>query len=121
MKINKVEIFKKIIIFILENSLTYLEYKKEEYEKDVNIKEKSEHVYKENLTVMEEEILYLKRTIELIIKFNIEGFDNPEVFKEALLKEINEYYKYHGIPMICYKFLSDKIEASLNFLKEIFK
>ena len=121
MKINQIEVFKKIIIFSLEQSLAYLEDKKEEYEKDPQIKEKSEHVYKENLTVMEEEILYLKRTIEMIMKFEIKEFNTPEDFQEQLLKDIKDYYKYHGIPMICYTFLSDKVEASINFLKDIFK
>lgn len=121
MELNEVEIFKKTIIFILENSLAYLENKKDKYEKDTQIKEKSEHVYKENLTVMEEEIFYLKRTIELIKNFSIEGFNSIEEFKEKLLKDIKEYYHYHGIPMICYAFLSDKVEASVNFVKEIFK
>lgn len=121
MKINEVELLKKVILFAIENSLLYIEIKKEEYEKDEEIKNKSEHVYKENLTVMEEEILYLNRTIDLIKNFSIEDIETKEELKEKLLKDIKEYYKRHGVPMICYSVLLEKVEASFNFIKEIFK
>ncbi|HOJ62985.1 MAG TPA: hypothetical protein PLE45_01075 [Spirochaetota bacterium] len=121
MKLNEVEIFKKIILFALEQSLLYIETKKEEYEKNEEIKEKSEHVYKENLTVLEEEILYLERTIDLVKEFNIQDAKTVEEFKEKLLSKIKEYYIHHGVPMICYAVVSEKVEASIKFLKEIFK
>lgn len=121
MPYNRIDMFKRTIIFGVEQLNIYLETKKEDFEKNSNYKNSNESVYRENLVVYEEEVLYISRTLDIIKKYDVSKYDSVESFKAQLLIDIKNYYHTHGVPMVCFVIISEKIESCYQFYNSIFK
>lgn len=118
--IDKIGEFNKVINFGMEQLIDYLKVKVKDYEENYPLKDSHPIVYRENLALLEEEIIFIGKTVDFIKNMDISRFDSPESYKDYLKDEIKGYYKKHGIPNVCYIVISEKIDKCYEFYQSFF-
>ncbi|HPO50206.1 MAG TPA: hypothetical protein PLO89_07790 [Spirochaetota bacterium] len=118
--IDKIGEFNKVINFGMEQLIDYLKVKVKDYEENYPLKDSHPIVYRENLALLEEEIVFIGKTVDFIKNIDISRFDSPESYMDYLKDEIKGYYKKHGIPNVCYIVISEKIDKCYEFYKSFF-
>lgn len=120
MGFDKIVTFKKLVIFSLEQLTVYLEAKKEDYEANSVHKTTHHSVYKENMAILEDEVLYITRTVDFVEAIDVSKYDSVENYKESLLIKVKDHYHERGVPMACYVIFSEKIANCYEFYKNLF-
>jgi len=120
MGFDKIITFKKLVIFSLEQLTVYLEAKKEDYEKNSIHKTTHHSVYKENMAVLEDEVLYITRTVDFVEAIDVSKYNSVEEYKESLLIKVKNHYHERGVPMACFVIFSEKIANCYEFYKNLF-
>lgn len=118
--IDKVCEFTKVINFGMEQLVDYLKVKTKDYEDNYPLKDSHPIVYRENLALFEEEMVFIKKTVDFIKSIDISKYKTPEEFRDFLKEEIKEYYHKHGIPNVCYVIISEKIDKCYDFYNSFF-
>lgn len=120
MSFNKIETYKSIIVFSLAQLKTFLDEKMEHYKENSELKENKPIVYKENLTLLEEEAVYIEHTRNYIEKLDVSGYTSRHKLNEYILESVYELYKKRGIPQVCYIILKEKLANCMAFYDSLF-
>lgn len=113
--------FYNIVLFSLKQLVVYMEVRNSEYRNNKEFESKKPIVFRENLAVYDEELLYLKHTIEYISKMDVSHIDNYIDMKKHIIETVNKYYKENGIPNICFVILNEKLNLCQEFYENLFK
>ncbi len=92
------------------------EYRKHEEEMDQRNKS---IVFHENIAFLETELDHIDKTIKFIKDMEMSGYSTVDGFRDDLLKKISEYYHKNGIPNACTVIMTEKINKSYDFYKQI--
>lgn len=120
MSFNKIETYKSIIIFSLEQLKTFLDGKHEDYKENSEIKDNKPIVHKENLALLEEEAVYIEHTRRYLEGLDVSGFDSRHELNKYILQDLSELYKKRGIPKVCYIIIKEKLDNCLDFYDKLF-
>ena len=119
---KEVRIFHSIVIFGMRLLDRYLKEKVKEFK---TMAENPQEVFtilrKENLALLERESYHIHQTLEQIEKFDISKFDTPEEYREALKKQIKDFYISQGTPPACIYIFEEKINACWEFFENFHK
>ncbi|HOV12672.1 MAG TPA: hypothetical protein PK771_00130 [Spirochaetota bacterium] len=118
--IDKISNFKKVINFGMEQLVDYLNVKAKDYEDNYPLKDSHPIVYRENLALLEEEKIFIAKTVDFIKGIDVSRFNSPEEYRDYLKNEIKTYYKKHGIPNVCYIIINEKIDKCFEFYCNLF-
>lgn len=119
---KEISIFRNIVLFGMRLLDKYMKEKvKELKELAENPTEVFTILRKENLALLERESYNIHETILEIEKINIEEYNSPEEYKNALLKRMKEFYNKEGSPPACYNIFKEKLEICWEFYINLYK
>lgn len=117
--IMTVQNYKELVLFSMDQLNVYIKNRNHDY---LNNKELEYHkpiVFKENISLYEEEALYLRKTRDFIEKIDISLIKTPVEFRDVVLSEISKYYIENGVPQVCFVILSEKLNLALEYFNNL--
>lgn len=116
---DKINTFKKFLIFEIEDSSEDIKDIIYAYQKNGDIHGEKGVVFKENLTVYKRQLLGIELTLEEIKKKNSGNFSSIEQYKLFLIKEIKNIFRKSGLFSVGLKIILRRIDKAYSyFMKE---
>ena len=119
MKPDHVELFKDLVIFSLDQFASVLKIKLEDYRNNSSFKDSKPIVHKENITVMEEEVVYVGSAKKFLEEMDTGSYKDVKLFKDELLEKIYEHNRSHAAPGVIDVILKEKLENCWSFYQKM--